>query len=288
MYKKTAGKIKSLLYFIQEKRWTTVAGAWVFFFLLSLVPFVFLLFTAFNVFGVNLAEKAITYLPEEFRLAGETLAETAQNVSRGITVFFAITVVMSGSTLLNQMSKDGEHIYGVKSRKRRGFMRRIWAIFALSVLYAVFLGSAFVFSFGQKLLGYLPFSSKWNYFITAGVFLFVIAVSYVIIILLNRFICPVKLKAGVLMTGSLVSLFIIVLGTIGFTVYLRFFNNYNAFYGSLATIIVFLLWTYIIMLGLSFGAVLNVRMNEKLKTVARSAGSVGKKRGLATEKIRGG
>lgn len=283
MYKKTTVKIKSLYSLMHEKRLTTVAGAWVFYFILSLVPFMFLLFTAFNVVGVNLAEELVAYLPEEFRLAGETIAQTAQNVSRGITVFFAITVIMSGSTLLNQMSKDGEFIYGVKSRKKRGFMRRVWAIIALSVLFAVFLGSAVVFSFGQRILGYFPFSGRWKFLTTIGVFLLVIAVSYVIIILLNRFICPIKLRAGVLMTGSLISLFIIVLGTIGFTLYLRFFNNYNAFYGSLATIIVFLLWTYIIMLGLSFGAVFNVRLSEKLKISDKSVRSIGRKRGLIAE-----
>ena len=51
----------------------------------------------------------------------------------------------------------------------------------------------------------------------------------------------------------------------------------------LATIIVFLLWTYIIMLGLSFGAVFNVRLSEKLKISDKSVRSIGRKRGLIAE-----
>ena len=58
-----------------------------------------------------------------------------------------------------------------------------------------------------------------------------------------------------LVTGAFVALCIIVIGSIAFMLYLRFFNNYNKFYGSLAAIIVFLLWAYIVMLGLSIGAV---------------------------------
>ena len=57
------------------------------------------------------------------------------------------------------------------------------------------------------------------------------------------------------MTGSLVSLFIMVFGTIGFIVYVRFFGTYNAFYGSLAAIVVFLIWTYILMLGICVGPI---------------------------------
>ena len=37
--------------FINNKRITTVAGAWVYYFLMALVPFVFLIVTAFGVFG---------------------------------------------------------------------------------------------------------------------------------------------------------------------------------------------------------------------------------------------
>ena len=57
------------------------------------------------------------------------------------------------------------------------------------------------------------------------------------------------------MTGSLVSLFIMVFGTVGFIIYVRFFGTYNAFYGSLATVVVFLIWTYILMLGVCVGSV---------------------------------
>ncbi len=260
MYKKSVKQAKGLISFLSEKRITTVVGAWVFYFLLSLVPFMFLLITAFGVFGVNIAEQLIAYLPEEFRLAGETITKTASNVSRGVTVFFAITVITSCSTLLNQMSKDGDFIYGVKTKKKRGFMRRVWAIIALSVLFSVFLGTALLFSFGQRILSIIPFDGNLKYFVTIGTFSLVILISYVIIILLNKFICPINLRLGILMTGSIVSLAIIVIGTIGFTIYLRFFNNYNAFYGSLATVIVFLLWAYILMLGLVLGTILNAKL----------------------------
>ncbi len=263
MLRKTVNKVKNFISFLSEKRITTVVGAWVFYFLTSSVPFTFLLITAFGVFGVNVTESLISYLPDEFRPAGRTIMSAATDVSKGVTVFFAATVIISCSALLNQMSKDGDFIYGENTNKKRALTRRIWAIIMLSVLFSVFLCAAFLFSFGQKFLSLIPFVGKAKFLITIISFLLVISICYVIIILLNKFICPVNLRGGILAAGSLISLSVIIAGTIGFTVYLRFFNGYNAFYGSLAAIVVFFLWAYILMFGLVLGAVFNAKAIKK-------------------------
>ncbi len=256
---------KRLIDDFRKVRLTTVAGAWVYYFLTSLIPLVFLLVSAFSVFGVSLTRDFISRLPKEFREAGFAIASTAENASKGATIFFVITVIFSCTTLLNQMSKDGDYIYGACSKHKRGFMRRVWAVFALGLLFVLFLGMAFLFAFGWSIKGRLTMVSDENVFLTIIAFSFAIIFSYVIIILLNKFISPVKLKATNLLLGALISLAIMVLGTIGFTIYLRFFSSYNAFYGSLAGIIIFLLWAYILMIGLVSGAVINMHVFYKDK-----------------------
>ncbi len=265
----------NLINAFKEVRLTTVAGAWVYFFLTSLIPLVFLLVSAFSVFGVSLTKDLVSRLPEEFRQAGFAIASTAEKASNGATVFFVITVVFSCTTLLNQMSKDGDYIYGVKSKIKRGLMRRLWAFFALGLLFLLFLGVACLFAFSSSLKtrGFI-FAEK-NLFLTIFVFLFTIIFSYVIIIILNKFVSPIKIKIKHLLLGAMASLFIMVFGTIGFTVYLRFFSNYNAFYGSLAGVIIFLLWAYILMMGLLMGVVINKhvysveKQKTKIKAVAK-------------------
>ncbi len=250
-------KMFAFFHVFSDKRLTTVAGAWVFFFLTSVLPLAFLMVTAFGVFGVDLSLELVSRLPVEYRVAGEAIVSTAEKASRGATVIFVFTVIFSGSTLLNQMSKDGDHIYGAKSNSKRGIFRRGWAIIGLACLFTVFLGVAFLIAFGTNLInGFSLIKSNSILGMTLGLSL-LITFCYFLIIILNRFISPVKLKFTDLALGSLVSLFIIVLGTIGFTLYLRFFNSYNAFYGSLAGVIVFLLWAYILMTGLVFGAIIN-------------------------------
>ena len=254
-----------------ELRLSTVAGAWVFYFLTALMPILFLLITAFAVFGVNLKTAMITSVPQEFKQAAITVVEAAENATGGFTAFFIITVFLSGSALLNQMRKDGEYIYGVKS-SGGGIIKRVSAVAALGVLFVVFLGAAFLLSF-EKLLFSEVLGVTGSAWIKVGVSGAVIVACFFINVLLNKFVSPVKLPFSAAAAGSAASVAIIAAGTIGFIIYLRLFNPYDPFYGSLAAALVFLFWTYILMFGLSLGVAASKRAyfsakKNKLKTAA--------------------
>ncbi len=242
---------------VNRKRLTTVAGAWVYYFLMSVIPLAFLLATAFSVFGINVLNDLVSTLPEEFRVAGQAIAETAENVSKGATVLFIFTAIFSCTTLLNQMSKDGDFIYGITANSKRGILRRLWAIVALAALFSVFLFMAFVFAFHSKIFPEGIGGNVQKLILTILAFSFVIFFCYAIIIVLYKYITPVKQSLKELFLGGLCSLGIIVLGTLGLAIYLRYFSSYNAVYGSLTAIVVFLLWAYIVMLGLVAGVIIN-------------------------------
>lgn len=259
-------KKSSFFAVIREKRVTTVAGAWVYFFLSSLIPLLFLLVTAFGVFGVKIGSDLVSRLPEGLREGGTLLLNTANNAQQGVTVLFVFTVLFSSSALLAQMRKDGNCIYGVYSKSRRGVMNRAWAFMALTVLFAVFLFVALVVAFGEKLFVLLPSGRGKRVLIALSVGVVFTALSYGVIILLNKYICPVKISKSTICLASLLSLGIIFLGTLGLGLYLNFFGLNNAFYGSLAGIVVFLLWSYITMTGLVVGTVFGYYLQNYQKT----------------------
>ena len=175
----------SFLETFNQKRITTVAGAWVYYFLTSLIPLLFLIITAFSVFGVNITSDIVSRLPIEFRLAGSTILETAENASNGATVFFIITVIFSCTSLLNQMSKDGDFIFEEKSKTKRGLMRRLWAVLAIGTLFLMFLAIAFVFAFSSSLkINFFKGKNSQIIFSTFA-FLLVILFGYAIIYLLT-------------------------------------------------------------------------------------------------------
>ncbi len=248
---------------LKSKRLTTVAGAWVFYFLTGLLPIVFLLITAFSVFSVNIEQGLLHKLPEEFSFVLSALIETAKNATSGVTLFFSLTLIFSGSTLLNQMLKDGEYIYNYEIKRKSGLVKRVLSLFAVAVLFVIFLLCATITAFQGVILNIFGITN--SVITTAVFFLLIIIIGFLIILLLNRFVSPVKVRFSELVLGSFFSLAIIVLGTIAFTLYLRFFKPYNAFYGSLAGIIVFILWAYILMLGLVLGISITATLFERRK-----------------------
>ncbi len=263
---------------LKDKRVTTVSAAWAFYFLTALLPVAFLLIAAFAVFGVDVADKAAGYFPEEFAEVGETVLRVAKNASRGATAFFFVIVLFSGSALINQMNKDGEFLYGEKcKRMKNGIARRLWAVLALCALFFVFLGAALAVAFKEMIFTESEFGGR-GFLIPALAFTLIVAAAYVVIILLNKFIAPIKIGFTALIFGSFVALFLVVAGTIAFTLYLRFFNSYNAFYGSLTAALALILWAYIAMTGLYLGAFVCMRVDKKLRREKKISPSVTAKR----------
>ena len=247
---------------LRRKRITTVAGAWVFFFTIALIPLTVLLLLAFNVLGIDAGEKFLPYLPLELKQTFEELLLLATDGLKGLTIFFVISVFVSGSALLNQMSKDGDFIYGVK-RSKRGVFRRIKAMLALLILFVVFLLSAVLLAFSDAFLLRIKKSALSSIFAKISIPLILVSVCYLIIILLNKFISPVKLDAKSLLLGSLASLVIIIVGTLGFSFYMKFFRAGNALSLGIVSALAFLSWLYILTLGLIIGATIIVTLRKK-------------------------
>lgn len=256
-------KVISVHSLIKEKRVSTVAGAWVFYFIISLLPLLFLFVTAFALFGVDVGNEVASALPRNVQGTFASLISTARNASKGVTAFFILTVLFSASTLLTQMSKDGEYLYGLKSKRRKGIFRRFWAITALAVLFGVFISFAVAITFRELVFSYFGISGARITVVTA--IFFTILLCYAIIILLERFISPVSLPFGISLAGAGVSLLITIVGTALFTAYLNYFKFTSIFYGSLAGVIVFVIWAYILMLALVFGAIINTSLYKKYK-----------------------
>lgn len=62
--------------------------------------------------------------------------------------------------------------------------------------------------------------------------------------------------------GAFVAIVVLILGSVGFGFYVANFSNYNATYGSLAGVIIFLLWLWLTNLALLFGAELDAEMER--------------------------
>lgn len=78
------------------------------------------------------------------------------------------------------------------------------------------------------------------------------------ILKLIYFIAPnVKVSSKSTTIGSLLTTIVWTISTVGFGYYLEYFANYSAVYGGLSSLIVLMIWLYIISYGFVFGLALN-------------------------------
>jgi len=70
--------------------------------------------------------------------------------------------------------------------------------------------------------------------------------------------------------GSVFGVFVWLIVSLGFKVYVEYFGNYNAVYGSIAGVIVLMLWLYLSGIALLLGGEINATIEKAAATVAKA------------------
>lgn len=120
-------KVKEWYGLFVQKKYTTLAGALVFFLILSAVPFSFWVTMLFGKFLVGAEE---VFRPELYGEIGEVLSflrKNAEEASDGATLFLGITSLYSASNFFYHLRRCGEIVYGAP-RRRRGWAVRLSAL----------------------------------------------------------------------------------------------------------------------------------------------------------------
>lgn len=205
---------------------------------------------------------------------GEVVESVARNATERSSGELGIALVVSLLFAVNAASGiwggAGRAInvaYGVE--EQRGFLRRRLIIVALTCVAitffllsvtAVFLGQDWARSlFGHVGLGGAA-ESVWRYIRWPVAVLFAFAALATV----YRYAPdPRARRRRFVTTGALVTVGLWVAATIGFSLYIENFGRYGALYGAAASIIVLLLWLYLVSLGFLFGAELDAELRRR-------------------------
>lgn len=245
--------IKKALKTVEESNLILISGSWAFFFLLSAVPLVLLTVMAFDFFGVDVSF-LLSDMPSELGEGLSLIVSVATDASKGATFILIVTSLYSSSRLFSYMLKDGDLIYGA-SRRKNSLLTKAFGFLVMFLVFLVFLLAGVAILLSKKLGLFLSFGAANTVSEKILLNFLVISAAYAIIITLDMFICPLKNKLKAVMLGAFVTLAFAVLGSIGFAAYLHYFASYNDLYGSLTAVVVFMLWVYIVMIGLTTGNV---------------------------------
>lgn len=245
-----------------------------FFFFLAVFPGLILLMTIFGfVAGSNpgLREGLFSYagraLPSDaLQLLQKTLAQTTQNATGLKLVIGLLAALWSASSGVSAIMTVMNFAY--QRKETRGFVttRLVIAPLLTIALSALMLAALGIVLFGNHAanwaggqgLGPAPVVA-WKIVQWPIALLFVV-LSFAVL----YFYAPdvEQHKWYWITPGSVIGVLLWIIASAGFRTYLHFLNTYSATYGSIAAVIILMLWFYITALALIVGAEINAEIEH--------------------------
>lgn len=254
-------RIKGKYDYLKSKKYSTAAGALVYFFIMSVVPLLFWLSLLFGrAIGENYEAILNLKIFSGFDKLITYIIESASSAAAGDAgIILPVTTLYSATSLFYHFRKVGEIIYGTGGGN--GIKVRLSAlaltflvITAMAVIIASFSTAYYII---YKYVGGLTAKIAMYALLFSAAFLFAV--------ILNLYICPFRLRIGDVLSGSAITTLLWALSAAAFVVYL-FFANAEKLYGAVSAAVVFLLWLYVMMNCFVIGAVFissRVKKSEK-------------------------
>lgn len=254
-------------------------------FLFALFPLILLMVTLFGLFAsrsVELQNDLLSYFadflpPAAFQLLRTTASELAANASGGKLTFGIVLSLWFGSGGVSSMISALNLAYHVREARSWFTVRAIAlgltlliSILLLTALFIVLVSSHFVDWLGTELRLRPIVVLFWKTIQWPAAILFVI-ISYSVI-----YYCGPDLKERQwhwITPGSAFGAFLWLLASLGFRIYLHFFNTYSASYGSLGGVMILLVWLYVAGLAFLIGGEINAEI-ERAANRMRSGAEV--------------
>jgi membrane protein len=242
------------------KKYTTLAGTLVFFFVLSILPLSFWLSLLLGKLPINTDELLSLPVFESVKNVFIYVKDEAERASAGASIILIITTLYSSTNLFYQIRRSGEIIYDYH-RENAGLRLRLGALILLIMVMGLVISFLLAFALGSFLFS-LFFSRAWQ---MIADYALLSVVAFFLILLLNVYICPYKASMRYFLPGTFITLSLWGMAVVGFSVYLRI-SNLSQLYGALSAVIVFLLWLYLLMVGFIIGVIWN---SEKILIAKR-------------------
>lgn len=258
-----------------QNKLTQAAGYLTYSTMLAIVPLIMVVFSIFSAFPVfnevtgALKEFIFTnFAPSASDMVGQYIDEFVNN-SKKMSAVGIISLIVVALMLINSIDRTLNSIWhDTETRPIFTSFAIYWLILTLGPLLVgvSIAASAYVktmfesasnFSFGLKLLSFVPFLSTW----------FIFTLIYMVVP--NK---KVSIKHSA--AGALIAAVFFTLGKQAFTWYIVTFPSYQLIYGAMATLPIMLLWIQlswtVVLLGAQLAAVLAEVRSKKMMDLEQS------------------
>lgn len=237
-------------------------GQLAFYFVLTIIPLVALLGSIINIIHIPKGVLNIFYNSLPIQIANLIFQiSTEERISINLIVFLVTSLILA-SNGTNSMIITSNHIYKMKNKGY--FARRLKALFMLINLILLLVFMIIVLVFGDRIvdiLSTLITNTKLLFYMKLIYRILKYPISLIWVYLSVKVIyimapdCDIKGRQ--VRFGAIFTTLTWVIATKVYSWYISNFAQYNSFYGSISSIIVLLLWIYILSYLFVLGMMLN-------------------------------
>lgn len=243
----------------------TYASALAFQLFFSLFPFLLFLIALIGVLDLQsffdwLREQAALVMPQAAMELVDPVIEQLQSQKAGLFSLGILVALWTASAAVRSVMDATNKAYGVAEG------RPIWKRLPLSLLYTVAIAGTLLMAAGLMIVGPQVIGWLAHYLgleqvvITLWTWLRwpIVVILLMVVVAVVYYVAPdVEQEFRFITPGSVLAVMVWIVGSLGFGYYAQNFADYNATYGGIGAIIVFLLYLYISSAVLLFGAELN-------------------------------
>src|SRR6478672_2248869 len=242
-------------------------------FLLALFPLLLFILTLFGLFarGSELQRSLLSYFadflpPPAFQLLKAIMSEMAANATSGKLTFGIVLTLWFASGGTSSMISTLDTIYHV--RESRSWLRgRVMALGLTIAILTLLITSLFIVLVGEYFTDWIAIKLQLTSIIVIAwkVLQWVAAVLFLTLAfsLIYYFGPSLEQRRWHWITpGSVFGGCLWLAASAGLRVYLHFFNTYTATYGSLAAIMILLVWLYVTGLSFLIGGEINAQIER--------------------------
>ncbi len=239
-----------------DKRYSTIAGTLVYFLLMSIAPFMLWLTLILGNFDLQSIISNPYFEAVEPLL--EYLRQSAQGAAKGAGAILIITSLYSSTNFFYHLRRSGEIIYESDKAKGGIKLRLSSAIVVVALIMCVAVATSLLIA------GNYVFDRLFPYWLSQLLSFALLSITaFFACVLLNLFACPYKLTFSKAAGGSMLTVMLWVIFGQAFSIYLAY-SDPTQLYGAAATVIIFLLWCYLMTNSLVIGMIYNgINLGER-------------------------
>ncbi len=257
--------LKKLIKIVEKSEMRILPGNIAFFMVLSIFPIITLFgffSTMFNVSLNNVLEMMNEILPGQvYSLLFPYISGSGMDLHIGFSMLLGYIFASNGAHSIIICSNT---LYGIPHSNYLN--RRIKALFLTIILVILFVFTLFVLAFGNSIL---KFILSINFLGSLGdsiYYLFLLLkwpIAIVFMFIMFKFIFTISpditIKSSNTTKGALFTSISWLISTFIYSYYVQHFSHYDIFYGSLANIIIMMIWIYILAYTLVIGIAINTQ-----------------------------